>query len=332
MSATIKLHTFAAFAAGVIAAIIAALTFNAVRADAVGSDEATFVSITPCRLLDTRLAPDRVNVFSAFGVESTSTIQAVGTNGNCTIPADAVGLSLNVTAIGATAPTFLTVWPDGNLPKASSLNPAPGQPPTPNAVSTNLSGVGAFNVFNKAGTVDVIIDVNGYYTNATLTDLAARLAAVESDVDQIDDRATALENGQPFAATARTAAVNLGATGLTVNEYTVVSMQVVPPVAGHLTVNSTLHVEIDDQISGAAPPWTPLQCSITSGTTLDADYIQDLNREKGDIDKDQLSGTRTLTVAGGASVDVNLVCQHDTDFTTAIINDATLTAIFTAAP
>jgi len=160
--------------------MIAALTFQAIRADAVASDEASFVPITPCRLIDTRPDPDRVNVIGAFGNDNTRTVQAVGTNGNCTIPADAVGLSLNVTALGATAPTFLTIWPDGTRPKASSLNPAPGQPPTPNAVTTNLSGSGAFNVYNKAGTLNVIIDINGYYTKASFEALDTRLAALEA--------------------------------------------------------------------------------------------------------------------------------------------------------
>jgi hypothetical protein len=81
-----------------------------------------------------------------------------------------VGISLNVTAVGATAATFLTIWPDGTRPLASSLNPAPGQPPTPNAVATQLSGAGAFNVFNRFGTVDVIVDVNGYGRNARTRD------------------------------------------------------------------------------------------------------------------------------------------------------------------
>ena len=50
-------------------------------------------------------------------------------------------------------------------PSASSLNPSPGQPPTPNAVNTQLSSGGEFSIFNRAGSVDVIVDINGYYTD-----------------------------------------------------------------------------------------------------------------------------------------------------------------------
>ena len=69
---------------------------------------------------------------------------AIGAAGECDVPATATGLVLNVTAVGATLPTFLTVYPAGaERPNASSLNPSPGQPPVPNAVtSANWTCVG----------------------------------------------------------------------------------------------------------------------------------------------------------------------------------------------
>jgi len=133
------------------------------------SDAVTFVPITPCRVIDTRSNPD-FNVgskTSPLGPGETHTISAHGDNGNCTgIPASATGVSLNVTAVGATAPTFLTIWAHGEAqPEASSLNPAPGQAPAPNAVASGLSSDGEFNVYNAFGNVDVIADINGYYTD-----------------------------------------------------------------------------------------------------------------------------------------------------------------------
>jgi hypothetical protein len=104
---------------------------------------------------------------SPLGPGETHTVTAHGSNGNCTgIPADAVGVSLNVTTLGATAPSFITIWETAKpRPLSSSLNPAPGQPPTPNAVTTALSPTGQFNVFNLQGSVDVIADINGYYAD-----------------------------------------------------------------------------------------------------------------------------------------------------------------------
>jgi hypothetical protein len=132
------------------------------------SDARSFVSITPCRLVDTRAGADNVGPRSTpLDAGATMTFSATGSNGECTgIPTDATGLSLNVTAVGATRPTYLTVWQaSADQPKASSLNPAPGEGPTSNAVTTLLSGSGQFSVFNLDGAVDVIIDVNGYYVD-----------------------------------------------------------------------------------------------------------------------------------------------------------------------
>lgn len=71
------------------------------QADAApGDTDATFVPITPCRLIDTRFE-FRVGQFGAFGADETKTIVAHGTNGESTIPADAVGWSAGFPAAGA---------------------------------------------------------------------------------------------------------------------------------------------------------------------------------------------------------------------------------------
>ncbi|MEL6893542.1 MAG: hypothetical protein AAFP84_18260 [Actinomycetota bacterium] len=71
---------------------------------------------------------------------------------------------MNVTAIDASEPTFLVVWANGApQPNASNLDPVPGQPPTPNAVTSEVNSLGELAIFNLAGTVDVLADVNGYY-------------------------------------------------------------------------------------------------------------------------------------------------------------------------
>lgn len=134
----------------------------------VGSGErAVFVSITPCRLFDMRPSPDTVGSRSTPMTPAETVTQPVtGTNGMCTIPADATGVAMNVTAVGGTAPSFLTIWPaDADQPLASNLNWVPGTPPTPNKVDVRLSSDGRINLFNNAGTVSVFADVVGYYVD-----------------------------------------------------------------------------------------------------------------------------------------------------------------------
>jgi sugar lactone lactonase YvrE len=125
------------------------------------------VSITPCRLFDTRPAPDNVGARNTpLSGNETATFQVTGSNGNCVIPGDATTVVMNVTAVGATAGTFLTIWPaDAAQPLSSNLNPSSGAPPAPNLVTVKLSAGGAINVFNKAGTVDVLADIVGYYAS-----------------------------------------------------------------------------------------------------------------------------------------------------------------------
>ena len=128
----------------------------------------TFVPITPCRVMDTRTEFNVGPKTSPLGPGEVYTVNTTTADtGNCTtIPSTATGVSLNVTALDATMPTFLTIWATGQAqPTASSLNPVPGQPPTPNAVTTGINPGGQFDIYNLQGTVQVIADINGYYTD-----------------------------------------------------------------------------------------------------------------------------------------------------------------------
>lgn len=128
--------------------------------------ESVLTPITPCRLLDTRPSTNVGDRATPIQPGETFVVRAVGTHGNCTIPGEANALQTNVTAIGATETTFITMWAGGApRPVVSSLNPFPGEPPTPNAVTVPLSGTGSFSMYSPSGTVDVIVDVVGYFAD-----------------------------------------------------------------------------------------------------------------------------------------------------------------------
>ncbi len=129
----------------------------------------TFVPITPCRLADTRPGTDNIGTRNTpIGPNDTFSAQVTGTNGNCTIPTTATGVSMNITAIAPTAASFLTVWPtDQTRPLTANLNWTAGQAPTPNAVTATLSTTGAISLYNLSGNVDVTIDIVGYYQPAS---------------------------------------------------------------------------------------------------------------------------------------------------------------------
>ncbi|MEY2415127.1 MAG: hypothetical protein QOH53_461 [Ilumatobacteraceae bacterium] len=93
------------------------------------------------------------------GVESTMSVLGRGL-----VPASGVGaVALNVTVTNPTMGSFLTVWPTGSpRPLASNLNFVPGQT-VANAVLTKVGSNGKISIFNNGGSVDVVIDVVGWF-------------------------------------------------------------------------------------------------------------------------------------------------------------------------
>jgi hypothetical protein len=177
-----------------------------------------FVPITPCRVMDTRAAPLTVGPRATpIGQGETYSIAVRGTNGNCTIPADAVGLSMNVTVINPTAGSFLTVFPSlATRPLASNLNFVAGQAPVPNAVEAKIGDDGKVAFFNNAGSVDVAADIVGYYVDhnhndlyytKAQTDAALALKANKLLFAQVDGATGAVVNGSPGVVGTR---INLG--------------------------------------------------------------------------------------------------------------------------
>jgi len=333
----IRIRSLIWFATGAVLAVTMTLVFaNAWRVDAApGDTDTTFVPLaTPCRLIDTRPAPDRVGTTATFGTAETVTLQATGTNGQCVIPADAVGLSLNVTALNATVESFLTLWPGGTRPLVSSLNPAPGQPPVPNAVTVTLSGAGAFDLYNHLGSVDVIVDINGYSTKSSLQELTNRLTNLETATADLEtatadletttadlETATAvLDASQPFTvASEPTDSVASESMPTAIRQVTVTA-----PVAGHVaTIASGSMFEFTDgQI---------VQCGLMDSVTLPPDDVGVLWQSPTGGNESHLSASRVFTIAAGETATYTLVCRNTTSGTSTI-RSPQVTAIFTPAP
>jgi hypothetical protein len=118
-----------------------------------------FFPVTPCRIVDTRLAAGPLGGPSITANGSrTFPVQT----GSCNLPATAQAYSMNFTAVPQGPLGFLTTWPAGQpQPLVSTLN-------------ANLGGVTANSAIVPAGTngdisvfvsnpSDVVIDVNGYF-------------------------------------------------------------------------------------------------------------------------------------------------------------------------
>ena len=113
-------------------------------------------AIVPVRVVDTR---SDVGVVGPVTAGDTVEVSILGTNG---IPSTATALFLNVTVVGGTNPSFLTLFPSGvSRPATSSLN-WPGPEAVANDLLVRVGADGKFSVYNNIGSVQVIIDVLGY--------------------------------------------------------------------------------------------------------------------------------------------------------------------------
>jgi hypothetical protein len=135
-----------------------------------GGTGAGFNPLTPTRILDTRNGTG--GVFTPVG-QTPITLSVGGVAGipGSGSPTPPKGLVLNVTVTGATAPSYLTLWPNqASRPTASDLNFVAGQTVCNLVVvkvapeTGGVQQVWKLAIFNAAGTTNVIVDVVGWYS------------------------------------------------------------------------------------------------------------------------------------------------------------------------
>jgi ELWxxDGT repeat protein len=116
-----------------------------------------FYTLPPCRAFDTRAADA-----PALSGGSDRTIVLAN---RCGIPASARALSVNLTVTGPTKQGQLVLYPNGiSLPKTTNLSYSPNQTRANNAIlELGPSGDIKVHCAQHSGTVQLIIDINGYF-------------------------------------------------------------------------------------------------------------------------------------------------------------------------
>ncbi|MBW8796183.1 MAG: PKD domain-containing protein [Streptomyces sp.] len=119
-----------------------------------------FVPFGPTRILDTRNGTGAAK--AKVGPGAVLRLKVAGVKG---VPATGVtAVTLNLTGVNASAGTVITAYPDGTArPTASNLNLVPGQV-TPNLITVPVSANGYIDLYNHSGSVDLLGDVEGYYS------------------------------------------------------------------------------------------------------------------------------------------------------------------------
>ncbi len=131
--------------------------------EAPAGNDGRFQSLVPARILDTR---NGTGGGVRLGPGASLDMQVSGQGG---VPATGAGAAvLNVAVTGTTATSFLTVYPTGQpRPLAANLNFVAGNTVS-NRVIAKLGTGGKLTIYNNAGSTDVIVDVNGWYTDASV--------------------------------------------------------------------------------------------------------------------------------------------------------------------
>jgi subtilisin family serine protease len=159
----------------------------AAGSDPVTPDGTLYAPLVPARLMDTRVGAPYTTVDGqargqgALGPGAVRSLQVAGRGG---VPASGAGaVALNVTATGASRSSFLTLYPSGSpRPNASNLNFVGGQT-VPNMVIAQVGADGKVDLYNAEGSVDVLVDVLGWFPQgAAFTPLVpARLLESRTD-------------------------------------------------------------------------------------------------------------------------------------------------------
>jgi len=129
----------------------------------ISQGEAGYFTVAPCRIVDTR-NPNGPLGGPALPPAATRTFDVVASP--CGIPLTAQAISANVTITAPAMPGYLTLFPaDVTKPLVSSINFQTGQTRANNVIlPISNDGTGSIEVFNgSSGTVQFILDVNGYF-------------------------------------------------------------------------------------------------------------------------------------------------------------------------
>ncbi len=136
---------------------------NATLTVAPAGSAVQFYTLPPCRVVDTR---NPNGPLGGPALAPSGSVRRFMLTGTCGIPAGATSISANVTVVSPSASGFLAIYRgDGALTGTSVISFDAGRTRANNAIlGLALDGSGTVNVSNSAaGTVDFLLDVNGYF-------------------------------------------------------------------------------------------------------------------------------------------------------------------------
>jgi hypothetical protein len=240
-----------------------------------------FVGITPTRILDTRplpgSAPGGPVPAGATPLGQGTTRDLVVAGGTTSVPANATAVALNVTVDqDATLKSFLSVWPSGEpRPFTSIINAEPGTVQA-NSVSVKVGANGSISLFNQQGTVNVVVDIVGYYVPGATVPTATRNTTAST---------LAIGAAGAFGADVTTASL----TGLASGDYHLHAVVTAEPAAGlpnpgtlecNFSADPAVKFSADVPASASPAPTVSLSLDDVAAGIAGSDVVC---RAKGDV-------------------------------------------------
>jgi len=189
-----------------ISALSASPSGASITAQSYDSDGSVFVPIQPCRLIDTVPGSGFTDNGQTLvpGDETITTPDLhLSCGGQVPYTRDITAIVANITAVNPSSSGFLTAYGAGQVPPATSTvnfiagqtisNQATIATTEQNRTSEGLGG--EISVTNYQGSVDVIVDIQGYYTS----DYSAPTPAATPPYYSSSDHVTDCANGSDIA-------------------------------------------------------------------------------------------------------------------------------------
>jgi len=152
------------------------------------SPSGLYTPVSPYRALGS------LDVGASIGAGATVSVPVTG--GATGVPTNASAVVVNVTAAHATAASFLSAYGAPVLtaePTFSTVNFTPGPQAVANRATVPVGANGDIEVYNHAGSVDVDVDIDGYYSAS-----GSSFVPLSTPYRVTDTRS--FTNGQPIAA------------------------------------------------------------------------------------------------------------------------------------
>lgn len=296
-------------------------------------DEPVIVSTDPARFLDTRPGQSTIDgVAAGDGAVAADSEVEISIAGRGDVPADAEAVVVNVTAINPAARGFVTMYPCGERPLASSLNYGAAGAVVGNEVLAKLSTTGSICAYTSVAT-QLTGDVVGYVPSGSpyVSIDPARLLDTRVGQMTIDDEAAGegpvaggmevelqVTGRAGVPTTANAAVLNVTAINPAARGFVTIYTCGERPLASSLNYASAGAVAGNEVIAKLSAAGTV--CIYTSATThLTADLVGHLpgGTSYSPLDPARLLDTRAgeMTIDGVAAGDGRISGDSDIELT-----------------